>query len=154
MNRQLIEKDLIQTLEKVESWQDAIRISADPLLKKGYILESYIDAMIQTVIDLGSYIVIAPYIAMPHARSDGRVFQNAISILKLKEPVYFDTDESSKATFIMPIACVDNENHLAMLARVAEVLGDPDIMNQLLDTNDVQQLYKVFENLTFEEEIQ
>lgn len=154
MTRQVIEKDLIQTMERVATWTDAIRIAAAPMLQKGYIQESYIDAMIQTVLDLGSYIVIAPNIAMPHARSDGRVFRNAISILKLKEPVYFDEQEDSKATFIMPIACVDNENHLAMLASVAEILGDADIMNQLLETNDQQKLYEMFKDLTFEEETQ
>lgn len=154
MERKLIEKDFIQTMECVSSWKEAIKIAAKPLLEHHCIEESYIDAMIQTVIDLGSYIVIAPYIAMPHARSDGRVLKNSISILKLKEPVYFDSDESSKATFIMPIACVDNENHLTMLAKVAEILGDPDTMEKILQTDEKEKLYEMFETLTFEEETQ
>ena len=91
---------------------------------------------------------------MPHARSEGRVLKNSISILKLEKPVYFDSDEASKATFIMPIACVDNENHLTMLAKVAEILGDPDTMEKILHTNDAEKLYEMFETLTFEEETQ
>lgn len=154
MRKQVIEKDFIQVMERVDTWKDAIRIAATPLLKNGFIQESYIDAMIQTVLDFGSYIVIAPYIAMPHARSDTRVLKNAISILKLKEPVYFDKQEDSKATLIMPIACVDNEKHLTMLASIAEVLGDEDSMNLLLETNDQQKLYEIFKNITVEEEIQ
>ena len=154
MERKLIEKDFIQTMDHVDTWKDAIRIAAKPLLEHQCIQESYIDAMIQTVIDLGSYIVIAPDIAMPHARSEGRVLKNSISILKLEKPVYFDSDEASKATFIMPIACVDNENHLTMLAKVAEILGDPDTMEKILHTNDAEKLYEMFETLTFEEETQ
>lgn len=152
MKLQVIEKDFIQTMDKVDTWKDAIHIAAAPLVKKKYIKESYIDAMIQTVLDLGSYIVIAPYVAMPHARSDGRVLKNAISILKLKEPIYFDEQEDSKALFIMPLACVDNNHHLTMLSCIADILGDVEKMNQILETNDKQQLYEIFKNITFEEE--
>lgn len=148
----VIEKGFIQTMDKVDTWKDAIQIAAAPLVKKKYIKESYIDAMIQTVLDLGSYIVIAPYVAMPHARSDGRVLKNAISILKLKEPIYFDEQEDSKALFIMPLACVDNNHHLTMLSCIADILGDVEKMNQILETNDKQQLYEIFKNITFEEE--
>lgn len=152
MKLQVIEKGFIQTMDKVDTWKDAIQIAAAPLVKKKYIKESYIDAMIQTVLDLGSYIVIAPYVAMPHARSDGRVLKNAISILKLKEPIYFDEQEDSKALFIMPLACVDNNHHLTMLSCIADILGDVEKMNQILETNDKQQLYEIFKNITFEEE--
>lgn len=152
MKLQVIEKDFIQTMDKVDTWKDAIHIAVAPLVKKKYIKESYIDAMIQTVLDLGSYIVIAPYVAMPHARSDGRVLKNAISILKLKEPIYFDEQEDSKALFIMPLACVDNNHHLTMLSCIADILGDVEKMNQILETNDKQQLYEIFKNITFEEE--
>lgn len=148
----VIEKGFIQTMDKVDTWKDAIQIATAPLVKKKYIKESYIDAMIQTVLDLGSYIVIAPYVAMPHARSDGRVLKNAISILKLKEPIYFDEQEDSKALFIMPLACVDNNHHLTMLSCIADILGDVEKMNQILETNDKQQLYEIYKNITFEEE--
>lgn len=150
--KNLISIDCIQTASHVDTWEDAIILAAQPLLRHGYIQESYIDAMIQTVHDFGSYIVIAPYIALPHARSDGRVNTNSISILKLEHPVYFDKDEDSKATVIIPIACIENEEHLTMLSKIAEVLGDCDCMEKLLHTNDQTELYKLFENL-YEEEM-
>lgn len=152
MNDKQMDKRLIQTAPCVPTWKEAIRMAASPLLSFHYIKESYIDAMIQTVIDLGSYIVIAPYFAMPHARNDGNVIQNGVSILKLKEPVYFDKKEDSKATFIMPIACVDNEHHLKMLGSLATILSDEATMKRLLSTNDIQEIYAVFKHVSFEEE--
>lgn len=153
MSRQLIDRDFIQTCSHVESWKEAIAIAAKPMVDHGCIEASYIDAMIQTVLDLGSYIVIAPMIALPHARSNGMVHQNAISILKLEKPVFFEAgDASSQATLILPIACVDNDKHLTMLAKVAEILGEVDLVDKLLKTNDAEAIYRIFETLTFEEE--
>ena len=152
MNKQLLTKDYIQTRNRVTDWKEAIQIAAQPMLERGDIEAGYIDAMIQTVIELGSYIVIAPLIALPHARSNGLVHHNALSLLKLKEPVYFDSDEESKATVILPIACVDNDQHLAMLAGIADLFQDEENMNQLLHTTDQNELCTIFEHFTFEEE--
>lgn len=154
MNEKKLDKRLIQSLQCVPTWEEAIRIAATPLLQLHYIKEGYIEAMIQTVIDLGSYIVIAPNIAMPHARNDGDVLQNAFSILKLKEPINFGTKEDSKVTLIIPIACVDNEHHLTMLANLATILSDEKITKQLFAANDIQDIYAVFEHISFEEEAQ
>lgn len=153
MSRTLLTEDYIQTMDTVTDWKEAIKLAAQPMVAQGDIDPSYVDAMLQTVMDLGSYIVIAPLIALPHARSEGRVHKNAVSLLKLKEPVYFeDGDEDSKATVILPIACVDNEQHMAMLAGIAELFMDDTMMSTLLETNDSQTLRELFKHFKFEEE--
>lgn len=47
-----------------------MRIGGELLEKSGAIEPRYIDAMINTVKEIGPYIVIAPGIAMPHARPE------------------------------------------------------------------------------------
>lgn len=143
----LLEKSHIQIRSGVTDWKEAIAIASQPLLDDHSITSTYVDAMIQTVLDLGSYIVLAPYIALPHARSNGNVHKDGMSLLKLLEPVYFDEDEDSKATIILPLACENNEGHLDMLAQVAEVLGDPTTIERLLKSNDVEEIYQIFSNI-------
>ncbi len=147
MGNNLITKECIQIQDKVKDWKEAILISAQPLLKNGCIEERYIDAMIQTVLDLGAYIVIAPNIAMPHARSESGALRNGFSVLKINEPVYFDETEDSKATLIVPISCVDNETHMKMLQAIAMVLGEPELAEKVLKSSDVDEIYTIFQSV-------
>ena len=43
-------QERIQFAEKTDSWQDAIRMTMEPLLKEGFITQQYIDATIESVI--------------------------------------------------------------------------------------------------------
>lgn len=144
MEQELISRNHVQTMDRVTNWREAIRIAAQPLLDDQSIQESYVDAMIQTVLELGTYIVLMPMVALPHSKSSGRVNRNGMAVLKLKEPVYFDEkDASSQAALILPIACTDDDGHLAMLGRVAEILGDEEIVKRILDCDDAEEIYKI-----------
>ena len=151
MKADLIQRDCIQCRDSVENWEEAIRVAAQPLLNKGYIQEQYIDAMIQTVNELGAYIVIAPRIAMPHAANQTGTTCNSFAVLKLKKGVYFDEQEDSLADLILPLACVDNESHMLMLQAIATVLGDSETMEKLLSTEDGDEIYQIFKNVVFEQ---
>ena len=61
------EKEITVKVE-ASDWEDAIRKSAQALLDNGAIEDRYITGMIQTVKELGPYIVIAPAVAIAHAR--------------------------------------------------------------------------------------
>lgn len=147
MSNSYIKKEYIQVVDSVQSWQDSIRLAAQPLLIDGCITEEYIDKMIQTVYDLGDYIVVVPMIALPHARSEGTVLQNSLSLLKLKKPILFGEKEDSQATVIMPLACIGNDDHLQMLSRVAEIFVDEDNMDFLRKSDDQDAIYELLSEL-------
>ena len=63
---ELLREKNIQLNIECRDWKDAIRKSAEPLLFKGYIEERYVDAMIENVLENGSYIVISKGFALPH----------------------------------------------------------------------------------------
>ena len=58
----------IQLEEKIENWEESIRIASKPLLEKNVIEERYIKAMIENIKKLGFFVVLREYLAMPHAR--------------------------------------------------------------------------------------
>ncbi len=117
-------EEYIQFFDKVDSWEEAVRLSADPLLKGGEIKQSYIDGMIESVKEHGPYIVIAPNIALPHARPETGSVKIGYSFMLLKEPVSFAEDGSADARMFIALSCVDPETHLEMLQEIVMILSD------------------------------
>ena len=135
-----IKPEMVKCLPRVHDWEQAVRLSSQPLIDHGYINPGYVDDMIQTVHELGPYIVIAPMVAMPHARSQ-EAKRIGLAVLKLQEPVSFG--ENADATLIVPISVVDSESHLAMIQTLALVLSDEEIMNRLLVSNDPAEIIRL-----------
>ena len=60
MTLDILTEDKIVIKEKVSTWSEAIEIAAQPLLDNHSINNNYVSAMIESVNEMGPYIVIAP----------------------------------------------------------------------------------------------
>lgn len=93
--------DYIQLKIDAQDWQDSLRLAAVPLLKHGDIDKAYIDHMIDAVKTLGPYIVIAPGLALGHARPDKSVHNTAIAIATLDHPVILGVLQTIQLTLLL-----------------------------------------------------
>ncbi|MBS3991747.1 MAG: PTS sugar transporter subunit IIA [Erysipelothrix sp.] len=130
--------------ESVDNWIDSIKVAAKPLLDAGCINENYIDAMIDNVKNNGSYIVIVPFVALPHSRAEMGALKTGVSILKLDQPVLYPDNKPVK--LIISFSANDNNQHMELLSVLAEVLMDETKLTGILETNDIQQIEKLFFN--------
>ncbi|MFC4557751.1 BglG family transcription antiterminator [Virgibacillus kekensis] len=143
MLNELLTEDTVILEDRVTNWEEAIRTAATPLLNGKAIKEEYIDAMIDNVKELGPYIVIAPNIALPHARPEAGVERVGMSLLRLREPVYFSEQEKHRAQLIVVLAAIDNQTHLKALSELTEMLSDDEKVEKLINSassEDVLQL--------------
>jgi len=131
-------KDNIQIMNEVSSWEESIKVAAEPLLKKGFISEKYIQDMIDNVKINGPYIVIAPEIAMPHARNEGGVLKTGISFLKLKNPVYYP--EGKQVSILFVLAAEDNSGHLELISDLSSILIDEEIVTKLKNSDNEDEI--------------
>ena len=138
----LLKEELIQQVDSVSNWQDAVRLAAQPLLAQGYIEESYIQAMIASINETGPYIVLAPKVAVPHASPDAGVHQLGISLLQVKEPVDFseNDDADKKVQLIFVLAAVDSTAHLRALQELALILDDEEAIDSLIAASDPREI--------------
>ena len=60
--------------------------AAQPLLKNGSVTKQYVEAMVQSVLDAGPYIVLMPGFALAHARSEDGVCRLGLSAMTLNTP--------------------------------------------------------------------
>lgn len=123
------------------SWEDAIRVAAAPLEAEGVINQDYVEAMIKNVIVNGSYIVIVPGFAMPHARPEEGALKNGLSFLKLDEPVKFPEDKEVKILIVL--SAVNSELHLDLMGELADVLMDEEILNQLFEVTSPEAVLEI-----------
>lgn len=110
------------------------------LFDAGYVEEEYIDAMVQRDSELSTYI--GNGTAIPHGVSEAKkkIKQTGISILQFPDGVDFD---GNPVYLVVGIAGVGNE-HLMILANLAEIVEDEEKVEEIRSTNDVNYIYKLF----------
>lgn len=145
----LLKEELIQQVDSVSNWQEAVGLAAKPLLAQGYIEESYIQAMIASIKETGPYIVLAPKVAVPHASPDSGVHQLGISLLQVKEPVDFseDHDDDKKVQLIFVLAAVDSTAHLRALQELALILDDEEAIDSLIAASDPREILAIIDKI-------
>lgn len=143
MLNELITHDKIQFMDYTESWQHSIRIASKPLLEDGVIVEGYVDTMIDNITTLGPYIVIAPGIALPHARPEAGVKRIGMSFLQLKQSCSFSEKPEHQVNLIFVLAAIDNETHLKALSQLSKMLSDGANVEKLMNTNSASEVLAI-----------
>ena len=142
MQRELLAKNAIALQQEANSWEDAIRQAGQLLINTGKIKESYIEATIRNIHELGPYILIAPNVALPHSRPEDGVVEQGISVLTLKEAVQFDPEKPFR--IVICLAAIDQNLHIEMLQKISEVIADEALVDQLLNATSVDEIYNMF----------
>ncbi|WP_028782187.1 BglG family transcription antiterminator [Thalassobacillus devorans] len=143
MLNELLTEQTIHFKDHVSSWEEAIKTAAQPLIEQQAIRPEYIQAMIDNVNELGPYIVIAPGIAIPHARPEAGVEKLGMSFLRLKNPVYFSDKEKHRAQLVIVLAAIDNQTHLKALAQLTEMLSNDENVEQLIAASDPKHVIEI-----------
>ncbi len=125
--------DRIQVQASAADKQDAIRKAGELLVSSGCVAPAYVDGMLAREETMSTYLGMG--VAIPHGEYDNRddIFQTGISVLQLPDGV--EWEEGEKAHLIIGIAASSDE-HVGVLAQLAEVLEDEDLTEKLIQTSD------------------
>ncbi|WP_213997177.1 PTS sugar transporter subunit IIA, partial [Tepidanaerobacter syntrophicus] len=125
---------------------EAIRKGGEVLVREGFVEPRYVDAMIKNVKELGPYIVIAPGIAMPHARPEDGVKKVCMSLVTLKEPVEFGNAANDPVRLVITIGAISHETHLKAISQLMDVLSDEENVNKITLATDVKEVLQILES--------
>ena len=114
---EIIKKSNAAFLYDADNWRDAIAEASKPLIKSGDIKEEYVDDMIKAIEDLGTYMVFIPEIAFVHA-SNKNVVNNAVSMLTLKNEIYFGDNSEVRIKSVVVLANKDENKNLIELINI------------------------------------
>ena len=142
--KELIRKEIVDVNVSVEDWKGAIRAAGKLLVADGAVEERFVDAMIRVAKEFGPYIVVAPGIALPHARPEDGVIKPSIAIVRLSTPVDFGNEQNDPVYLVVALAALDHEQHIEGLRRLAQVLGDKEKIEVIKQATTREDLFKTF----------
>ena len=131
---------------EVDGWQEAIRASCQPLLEAEAIEERYVERCIEMVEDEGPYVVVAPGIALAHARPEDGVKRLCLSVVTLAAPVEFGHSENDPVDLVFAFGSPDSTQHVSLLRNLARAL-QADLADKLRTANTVEEVESLIQGI-------
>ena len=123
LKESLIENNSIKLNQTAANWEEAIKIGTDLLVASGAIEPRYYENIVSKIKEMGPYIVLAPGLAMPHARPEEGVIRPAFGLTTLAQPVDFDGEQIS---VLVTLAGSDSDTHMEGIMEITQIFDDPD----------------------------
>lgn len=140
---ELIQKKNIEVNLDVDNWEDAIKGVGNLLINSKQIEEGYINSMINSVKELGPYIVLSQGFALAHAAPNSEtVHEPSLAIVTLKNPVKFGSP-NDPVKVLMCLACTDKATHLDLLSKAAKKLMQENFVEDAAKCKTLDELYQV-----------
>src|SRR3990172_856706 len=135
----ILSKDRISLQASAMDKLDAIRKCGEMLVTTGCVLPEYVNGMLTREQSMSTSL--GNGVAIPHGVYENRehILQTGISVLQLTDGVEWDEDE--KVYMVIGIAASSDE-HVGVLANLAEVIDDEENLAELLKTDDPDVILK------------
>lgn len=139
-----LQPNLIRLDAEVQHAVDAIRAAGELLEAAGTADVSYTDAMVESYRDNGPYFVLAPGIALPHAKADSGVNEASVSFVRLKRAVAFGHKTNDPVDLVFALGSSASSDHIAMLRKLTLLLNDPDKVRALRAARSPEDVLALF----------
>lgn len=125
---------------RATNWSEAIELAGLALEQSGRSTAEYTKSMQEAFVELGPYMVIAPGIALAHARPSKEVLSTGLSLVTLAEPVEFGSERFDPVRIVFGLAALDHDGHIDLMAGLGELLLNETKVNMLLQSVDEAEL--------------
>lgn len=131
----ILSKQTVQLNASTTTKEEAIRQAGELLVRGGHVSPSYINGMLAREQTMSTFI--GNGVAIPHGTFDdkGNIHSTGISVVQYPNGVAWNSDEDEMAYLVIGIAAVADE-HVGVLANLAEAIEDPDAAEQLIRATD------------------
>ena len=124
----------------VDDWRGAVTAAGDALERSGATTPEYTQRMIGVIEEFGAYVVIAPGLALAHARPGPDGHSEGLSIVTLTDPVAFGHPHNDPVSVVLGLAVTSSDEHVLLVAELANVFNDPHVIPSLAAATDVDAI--------------
>ncbi len=127
----------------VPDWRAAVRAAGNALVASGAALPGYSGEMIRMIEEHGPYVVIAPGLALAHARPGLSVLADGLAIVTLATPVSFGHPHNDPVSVVLGLAITSIEGHLESIAELANVFNNASAIPALAAAPDAATIIAI-----------
>lgn len=130
----------IQLGAVVSDWRVAVELAGACLTRAGAAEPGYADEMVRMIVEHGPYVVIAPGLALAHARPGPEVLRDGLAVVTLATPVDFGHPHNDPVHVVLGLAVHSPEHHLRMVAELANLFNDSDAVERLAEATTAERV--------------
>ena len=142
--QKIVERGHYKFVDKVDSWQEAVRLSTESLVKTGYVSENYYKQIVDCIEKYGPYVVFEHYVAMPHSQEGAEgANQTAVGFMRVKEDVDFGKDEDGEdkiARLFFTLAAKDPSEHIDNMQQLMSIFMNEPLLDALMEANTPEDI--------------
>ncbi len=116
---------------EVSDWRAAVREAGRALSAAGVAKPGYAREMIRMIEEHGPYVVIAPGLALAHARPGPEVLSDGLAVVTLATPVPFGHPHNDPVYVVLGLAIGTAQGHLESIAELANIFNDSTAVEEL-----------------------
>ena len=136
----LLSEDNVSFHYPAETWEDVIRHGGQLMVDAGFTEPTYTEAMIDVVRDMGPYIVLAPGLAMPHARPEMGAKQVGAALVTLEKPIDFGSPENDPVSVAVFLCAPNKEEHIQLLTDIATLFEDEEFLDAAVNFESIEDV--------------
>ena len=144
MSLPLLPAEAIALRVEVDDWPAAVRAAGAALTAAGIAKPSYADEMIRMIDEHGPYVVIAPGLALAHARPGPEVLKDGIAVVTLATPINFGHPYNDPVSVVLALAVDSPDAHVALVAELANLFNDSSAISDLAAATTVEEVRRIF----------
>ncbi|OQX29891.1 MAG: PTS ascorbate-specific transporter subunit IIA [Spirochaeta sp. LUC14_002_19_P3] len=144
--KRLLDSGNIAVKAQVKDWEDAVRVCGKMMTVGGICKSAYVDAAVNNHKEIGPYYVIAPGIAMPHAKPENGVLKTGYALMTLAKPVKFGDADNDPVDLLIFAGAVNREEHNSeVVPEIAELCDSDKHIAAIRRAKDKPQLKAALE---------
>jgi len=136
------EKDIIFR-EKVTGWEEAVLVAGKPLVDRRDLTEQYLKAIIQVNKTYGPYSVVAPGIALLHAKSTDGVLRLCMGLMILEQGVNFGAKAFDPVNLVFIIGLPDSHSHLSALQDLINIIRSKGFSESIMKSSTASEALSI-----------
>ena len=128
---------------EADDWRAAVRVAGRALTASGATRPGYADEMIRMIEENGPYVVIAPGLALAHARPGPDVLADGLAVVTLATPVSFGHPHNDPVSVVLGLAIKSADAHIETVAELANVFNDSSTISRLANARSVAEVLDI-----------
>lgn len=154
MLHEFLTPNRIQVDITVDSWEESIYKAGQSLISSGDITEEYLDVVIENIKERGPYVVISQGFAFPHAQLGEYNKATSMSLVRLRNPIYFNDEEQDNVEdittlpvkYVCILSTTDRKKHLKAIFNLFNLLKDEKFKLALDQSQTPEEIHQLIES--------